>query len=204
MANYTAIADVGDTLVELLRDDMDDIVDRSEIALRSPDGVSTGGNVRLTVFLYDVSVNAHVRNDERPSIDGTTDGGHPLVLDLHYLLTAHPAKSNQGGGGGGGPPQTTDQHSVLGGAMRTLHDNSIVEGSRLQGSLDDELQLSIEPEPTDATVNIWSTFDEEPYRPSVSYLVTPVVIDSTQERGVTRVVDRTVGAYAWQREDLDE
>lgn len=205
MATHTAITDVGDTIVELLRDNMESVVDeREQIALRSPDGVSTGGDVRLTVFLYDVSVNAHTRNDERPRIDETTEAEYPLVLDLRYLLTAHPAKSNQGRGSDGGPSQTTDQHSVLGRAMQTLHDNSIVEGSRLGGSLDDERQLSIEPDPTDEAVNIWRTFDEEPYRPSVSYLVTPVVIDSTREREVTRVVDRTVGVYAWQREGLDE
>lgn len=205
MATYTAITDVGNTIVELLRDDMESVVDdREQIALRSPNGVSTGGNVRLTVFLYDVSVNAHARNDERPRIDETTEAEYPLVLDLRYLLTAHPATGNQGRGGGGAPSQTSDQHSVLGRAMQTLHDNAIVEGSRVGGSLDDELQLSIEPDPTDETVNIWSTFDGEPYRPSVSYLVTPVVIDSTREREVTRVVDRTISAYAWQQEGLDE
>jgi hypothetical protein len=205
VATYTAIADVGDTIVELLRDNMGGVVDdREQIALRSPDGVLTGGNVRLTVFLYDVSVNAHARNDERPRIDETTEAEYPLVLDLRYLLTAYPARGNQSPGGGGGPSQASDQHSVLGRAMQTLHDNSIVEGSRLEGSLDDELQLSIEPDPRDEVMNIWSTFSEEPFRPSVSYLATPVVIDSTREREVTRVVERTVGTYAWQQEGLDE
>jgi hypothetical protein len=205
VATYTAITDVGDTIVELLRDNMGDVVDdREQIVLGSPDGVSTGGNVRLTVFLYDVSENTHARNDERPRIDETTEAEYPLVLDLRYLLTAYPAKDNQSPGGGDGPSQTPDQHSVLGRAMQTLHDNSIVEGSRLEGSLDDELQLSIEPVSGDEVMNIWSTFSGEPFRPSVSYLATPVVIDSTREREISRIVERTVGAYAWRQEGLDE
>lgn len=193
MAEYAAIGDVGQTLVALLQDRMADLIDRDEVALASPDAVGQGNDWRLTLYLYRVAENGHLKNAEphgRPP-DPTTTPGDPLVLDLHYLLTAHPSKS-----GSDGTAKTTEQHSVLGRAMQVLQDHAILRGSDLKGSLGDEaLHLSIQPESMDAVMNMWSTFPEEPFRPSVSYLVTPVVIDSRREQPVQRVVERRLEEY---------
>lgn len=202
MADYAAIADTGETLVELLRDRMGGLIDPDEVALASPENVGGGNDWRLTLYLYRVSENGHLPEADPGTRepDPTVASGSPLVLDLHYLLTAHPSNS-----GSDGTAKTKEQHSVLGRAMQVLGDNAIVRGSDLKGSLagGEDLHLAIEPEPTDAVVNMWSTFPDEPFRPSVSYLVTPVVIESTREEPTGRVVEREVGEYSVAPEASD-
>ncbi len=83
-----AIADVGVTLVELLEDRIDRL-DRGDIALTTPGLHGERGNDwRLTLYLYDVSENDHLRGGERPVLtfspfgavdadpEGCRDGRH--------------------------------------------------------------------------------------------------------------------------------
>jgi hypothetical protein len=190
VTTYSAIADIGDTLVSLLRDRMGDLIDDSDIALASPDQVEPGDDFRLTLYLYDVTENGQLSNEPRPVPDATTQDGSPLVLDLYYLLTAHPSK----GGNDKRTTKTMEQHSVLGRAMQVLHDDAIISGSDLKGSLSggDRIHLSVDSASADRVVNIWNTFQDTPYRPSVSYVATPVIIESTREESVQRVIESDV------------
>ena len=194
MPTYAAIADVGDTLVSLLRDRMGDLITDSDIALASPEQVEPGDDFRLTLYLYDVTENGELSNEPRPAADPTTQEGPPLVLDLYYLLTAHPSK----GGNDKRTTKTMEQHSVLGRAMQVLHDDAIVSGSDLKGSLSggDRIHLSIDSASSDRVVNVWNTFQDTPYRPSVSYVATPVLIESTREEPIQRVIESDIEEYA--------
>lgn len=193
MPSYAAIAETSETLVELLRDriaERDDIVtvDRTEIALVSPARVEADSDVRLSLYLYEVTENGVMKNADRWTIDDDTQQDPPLALDLRYLLTAFPAQ-----GGNDETAITVDQHRLLGLAMQVLYDNSIVGGDDLQGSLSDadaRLHISLEPESTNDLANVWNTFGETPLYPSASYHVSPVLIDSTVERTVSRVRER--------------
>lgn len=197
MGGYGAIEDVGRTLVELLRGQMGtDLIDQDrEIALSPPDATGHGDGARLTLYLYRVSENGHLKNERRPEIDVDRYRGMPLALDLYYLLTAHPSN-----GGGDGMERTEEQHRVLGRAMQVFYDNSIIRGSDLMGSLGEQadLQVSIYPQAMDEVMSIWSTFDETPFQPSVAYLVTPVLIESTAEEDVSRIVERRLEGYSWR------
>lgn len=182
MAGTDAIADVGDTLVSLLRDA---VAENTTVALATPAEFDpdTAG---LSLFLYDVSENAHLANEREPVTDDDTRPGDPLVLELSYLLTAHPSPDDTEYDKSTG---SKDYHGELGKAMRALRDNSIVSGSALKGSLgdDDRLHVSMESRTTDQLLNVWGTFQETPYLPSVSYVVTPVIIESDREQPVSRV-----------------
>ncbi len=202
MEGHAVIEDVGRTLVALLRDRMgDDLIDQDrEIALSSPNDADPG--TRLTVYLYRVTENGQLKNAERREVGTDRYRRPPLALDLYYLLTAHPSD-----GGGDGTERTGEQHRVLGRTMQVIHDNAIIRGSELEGSVADQpaLRLSINPQGMDEIMSIWSTFDETPFRPSVAYLVTPVFIPSTEEGDATRVVERHLKEYAWtMRVDEDE
>lgn len=204
MEGYTAIEDVGRTLVALLRDRMGtDLIDQDrEIALSSPNDAGPGDGTRLTIYLYRVTQNGHLMNAQRREVDADHYRRPPLALNLYYLLTAHPSD-----GGSDGMERTEEQHRVLGRAMQVIHDNSIIRGSDLKGSLADQpdLQVSISPQDMDEVMSIWSTFDETPFQPSVAYLVTPVLIESTEEEEVSRVVERRLEEYSWRmRVDEDE
>lgn len=200
MGDHGAIADAGETLVGLLRDHMADMLnDSNQIVLASPVDEELKQNVRLTVYLYDVTRSGHARNGGVP--DGVPEADEPLGLDLKYLLTAHPGQKTSGTTT---TTETMNEHAMLGRAMQVLRDNAILRGPTLRGSLadgDEVLEVSLLSETTDTVVNIWNTFDQAPYRASVAYLVTPVTIDPREPRGGERVEHVTVDEFLRTGED---
>lgn len=202
MAGHAGIADVGLTLVELLRDRMGTSIADEEIALASPAAEGAGDDFRLTLYLYDVSRNEHLSNQRQPRADSTVRPGDALALDLHYLLTAHAKDASTD------PPTTrsTEQHTVLGKAMQVLQDNAIVRKPALAGDLtaSDEVSVSIEDIAREEIVNIWTTFSDDPYEPSVPYVVSPVVIESERTRPTARVLDAEFSEYTFQVRGGDE
>lgn len=175
------------TIVGLLRDRMVDLVDEDRIALASPVDDDLKGNVRLTVFLYDVGGAPGPTDGQQPAPSGGTRSEEPVRLELKYLLTAHPGGGN---GSATSSAKTAEEQRVLGRAIQVLGDNAIVEEPDLRGSLaagGETLRLSLLPESTDTVVNLWNTFQGEPYRPSVAYLATPVEIESRRETPIERV-----------------
>lgn len=185
MSDYMAIADVGDTLVELLRANMRDLIPADSIALVSPGEIEGKDNVRLSLFLYQVSENIYLKNQEMENMGASRLKAPPLALDLHYMLTSYPSPGIQDR-----TERTQEEHSILGRAMQVLHDNPILTGSVLKGSLsayDNELHVMVTSMSLDDMSKIWSTFKEKSFRPSVCYLVTSVKIESTLEKSITRV-----------------
>lgn len=190
MAGYSAIADAGETVVELLRNRMDEMegvinVDRDDVGLASPGEIGEN-DLRLSLYLYRVAENGQLNNVERERIDDDTYRDPPLALDLYYLLTAHPSA-----GGTDGTDRTAQQHRVLGLAMQVMRNNAVVGETDLRGSLADDRELRISPYPqsVDELTNIWATFQDAPFRPSVSYLVGPVLIDPLDTETIPPVVD---------------
>lgn len=190
MAGDSAIAEVGQTLVGILSSQMT-LLDTDEVTLASPASVGDGNDARLTLYLYRITENGDLKNVRRTG-DSDLRYGSPLVLDLHYLLTAHPSTSGNDETG-----RTSEQHSILGQAMRVLHDNAILRGSELVGSLADipeeEVRISVTPteQPSfDALVSLWGTFPDQAYQPSLSYLVSPVQVESTAELPIGRVTEK--------------
>lgn len=195
MSGHTAIADVGLTLVELLREKMGSSILDDEIVLASPGSEGAGDDFRLTLYLYDVSRNEYLSNERRPPEDPTERPGDPLALDLHYLLTAH-------GKSGSSDPATTrtqEQHTVLGRSMQILQDNAIVRTPALSGDLEagDELTVAVEDVSREEIVNIWTTFSDDPYEPSVPYVVSPVIIESERTIPTERVLDAEFSEYTF-------
>lgn len=170
----TAIADVGDALITLLRENMG--IPPDTIMLISPGEIGPNDNVRLSLFLYQVIENPYMKNQEMQKIDSSYLKYPPLTLELYYMLTAHPAS---------GIPdrteRTKEEHGILGKAMRIIYDYSILAFS------DYELRITLNPITLDDMTKIWTTFQDRPFRPSACYLVTPVSIDSTRDLSITRV-----------------
>jgi hypothetical protein len=188
--SYTAIADVGETLIHLLRNNMAGMpgYEDQNIQLSSP--ADAKDYVRLTLFLYAVVENRELENDVMQAVSQTRLNYPPMTVDLYYLLTAH------------GPinPNLTNRaivaHKFLGMAMRIFYDNGILSGSVLRGNLrereDPDLHLTKNQLSMDEINKIWEIFPETPYKESVSYLVTPVKIYSEREVDVQRVVRKQV------------
>jgi hypothetical protein len=190
IADFAVIADVGETLIELLKENMKDLITPDSIMLISPGDIEGNDNVRLSLFLYQVAENAHMKNQEMIQSGSTTLIYPPLTLDLYYMLTSHPSPGIQDR-----TERTKEEHSVLGRVMQILHDNTILKGPVLRGSLaahNEELHVTQTTLNLDDMTKIWTTFQDTIFRPSICYLVTPVKIDSTREKQVTRVVERKI------------
>lgn len=192
MSNYTAIQDAGQTLIDLLRENMGDIINPDSIMLISPGEITGNDNVRISLFLYQVLENMHLKNQEMQKIDSNKFRYPPLALDLYYMLTTYPSPQIPDR-----TERTKDEHMILGRAMQILYDNSILTGSILRGSLaenSEELYVTLSPMSIDDMTKIWTTFQGRPFKPSPCYLVTPVNIDSARpEISVPRVVSKETG-----------
>ena len=182
----TAIRDVGETLIDLLRNDPIITIPDAQIALVSPAEANASG-VRLTLFLYSIAPAAELRNELEIPGNAVDDEPVSLPLNLFYLVTAF------------SPPQdptnrSLDSHLLLGQAMRVFFDNGILTGSVLRGDLprDEELRLTLQPISVEDLTRIWSVFPETALEPSVSYLVTPARVRSDRIRGGARIVSRRI------------
>lgn len=184
------IRDVGETLVELLRSELQGLVGGERIALASPVKAQSKG-LRLTLFLYSLTPTAELRN--APPVREAPDRERrpPLPLDLYYMMTSVAPDTIQDP-----TDRSLEAHRLLGAAMRVLYDHGVLTGGVLQGVIprDTELRLTLQPITVEDLTRIWSVFADEPYRPSVNYLVTPARIDSERTLAGQRVVARQLDA----------
>jgi hypothetical protein len=191
MSDYRAIADVGETLIELLRDNLQDLIPRRQsIVMASPGEIEANDDVRLSLFLYQVLENIHLKNQEMQIRNPTTLTFPPIVLDLYYMFTSYPSGIQDI------TERTREEHSILGRAIQIINDNSVLAGSVLKGDLDVngyELHITLTPVSLDDMTKMWTTFPGKPFRSSICCLVTPVMIDSGREITVQRVMSKEAG-----------
>jgi hypothetical protein len=187
MSNYTALSNVGKTLVSLLWSSIKEdpqvnsiITTEDQISLSSPKEIGSQSSKKLSIFLYHITEFPSMRNQEMSVANPTSLSYPPLCLELHYLIT--PYTQNE-----------ESDHIILGKIMQIFLDNAILRGSILKGDLADdgeELRLVMDSLSMDDLNKMWSIFDKQ-YKLCISYRVSPVRIDSTREAKVTRVTEQT-------------
>lgn len=178
------LPDVSATLVRLLNN----ALGAGTATLGPPKAATT----RLTLFLYRIVENAYLKNDSRrvrKEVGGKlTEEEPPLVVDLHYLLTAHGLTAQ--------PDEPLKAHRALSRAMRVFYDNAILTGSDLQTTSPfgltsaDTLRITLNPISMEDITRIWTAFPDTQYEISVTYLVTPVPIQSARTLTSAPVVDQ--------------
>ncbi|MGI5911857.1 MAG: Pvc16 family protein [Syntrophomonadaceae bacterium] len=161
MASYTAIAEAGASIIEVLRDNLtpEPIPSPDMIGLCSP---AETGDIQLGLYLYSIKQNREYRRDGEPM----------LVLTLYYLLTAYSNADIQ--------QRSYDENYILGAAIQVLHENSTLGSAYLQGDLGssgEELRVDQYFLPPEEMQKIW-IFPNTPYHTSVGYMVYPVIIDT--------------------------
>jgi hypothetical protein len=172
---------------------------------------------QLNLFLYQVTPNAGWRNVALPSRgdDGERRSNPPLALDLHYVLTAYGA-------------QLLNAEILLGCAMQALHELPYLTRDNVRKALDvgvssgtplDNMlvalstsglaeqieQIKITPQTLNAEEisKLWTAF-QAPYRLTVGYLATVVLIESRKAiRPTLPVRERIVKAVPFQRPTID-
>ena len=177
MSDYSVIADLSASLVDLLRDGLQDMVPTETVALLSPADVERQ-DVRLTLFLYSVSPNPNLRSAEMSVVSPKRHQAPPLWVDLRYLLTAHGSRQTADR-----TERSLEEQRILGRAMRLLFDAPVLSGSLLKGGLAgsrESFRVVLQALALEDQTRIWATLSGAPMKPSAGYLVGPVAIDSTR------------------------
>ncbi len=137
----------------------------------------------VTLFLYDIAEEATVRNRPRPTdvVAGQlVSRKPPLGLRLMYMVTAWAGD------------RPTEQ-LLLGRVLQTLHDDSILAGTDLAGTLagtSAELRVSLAPLTLEDRARVWFAISK-PYRLSVNYELRVTNIDATSTATAPAITERT-------------
>jgi len=184
VAGYTAIADLGASVLRLLRDNMTpDPVSRPDlIGMASP---RDAGDLVLSIFLFNVKENGESRRTGMQDRGGVLQYP-PLALDLYFLITAHSNADRL--------TRSLDEQRVLGRAMQVLYDNSVIRSPYLEGSLAESgetVRISHAGMDGEGLLKLWQ-FGDLPYKLSTVYRVGPILLDSNRTKEVSRVVERHI------------
>ena len=174
MSNPLAIAAVTETLRALLEKAYEG---GTAVTTVPPLSVNQGGGLagsRLNLFLYATALNQGWRNEPNPAAvkQGET-GFPPLAVNLFYLITPYDD----------GP--SSDDHVILGKAMRVMHDNPVLDPALIQRAIPnndlanqiERIRVTPQPLSIDEMSKLWTMF-QAPYRVSAAYMATVVLIDS--------------------------
>jgi hypothetical protein len=174
VSEFTAIQGVSRTLQAILREhitnDPDPQLNGVPVDLRSPKEMRQANDTGISLWLYQVSRNEHLNNQQpiRPAVDLAPR--KPLPVNLFYLVT--PLRDIP-----------DDEQALLGRVLQTFHDHNSLRGSDLRDSLRDELdelRVTLEQLSLEELTRIWHSL-QEPYQLSVTYLVQVIRIDSAHD-----------------------
>ena len=194
MSDFRAIGGVSATLHRLLTDRMElptgVTPDRFAVTIGPPRETDEGAGAeqpRVNLFLYAISENGELKNQDLPGRgDPGSFGNPPLSLDLHYLITPFGTTTE------GEFEDERRSHYLLGSAMRVLHDHAIIDESleddtgqpildlSLRGEFE-KIKLYLDPVDLEDISSIWTAL-AEPYRMSAAYRVSVVQIESQRPR----------------------
>ncbi|NOK34664.1 DUF4255 domain-containing protein [Corallococcus exercitus] len=184
MSNYLAIATVTSALQHLILKGLQSaqwgFAYELGVTVNTPEAArpqALDSVDQINLFLYQALPNAAWRNEVLPAqVKKGEQGFPPLALDLYYLITAY--TPNDDG---------LEAHRLLGRALSVLHDHAVLSATELQAALlhadvhqqVERIRLSPHPLTVEEMSKLWGMF-QRPYRMSVAWQVSVVLIDSTR------------------------
>ncbi|MGW0630274.1 DUF4255 domain-containing protein [Streptomyces sp. NPDC002758] len=202
MSNALAVATVTATLAHVLGEALaaqgDGAVPNVKVTTVRPDMTgATGAAARgINVFLYQVTPNAAWRGDDLATrrADGTAVTAPQQALDLHYLLTFS------------GDEAELEPQRLLGTAVSTLNARPVLSRQVVREAIEravnapspqaylrfsdladqiDVVRLTMLPLNLEELSRLWSTFFQVPYRLSVTYQGTVVLLSQEVPRSTS-------------------
>lgn len=189
MGDYNAIYEAGQSLVELLRQEM------TPLPISSPEAIGLctpqePEDFQLTVWIY----NIEEHNDSGLNAGFIADPNNmqqeryaPLQLRCHALLSAHSKAPLT--------TRLTDEYRIIGRALQIVRDNPSIPAGNLVGSLANggtAVQLQYAKLNNDELGKIWNNANKS-IKPSFGLYLSPVTIESNRIRPVgTRVISTRV------------
>jgi hypothetical protein len=154
-----------------------------DIVLDSPGELEPIPDDGLSLFLYKLSENPSLKNQDfvqERYVNPLSLRNPPLVLDLFYLIIPF--------------GNSESRQIILEKVMQLFHDYPILDRTLLSDDLvstgNHELKILLNEITIDDLNKIWSLFPNKPYRLSVSYMITPLMIPSSIERAISRVITK--------------
>jgi hypothetical protein len=210
MSDYKAIRGVSSSLRTLLKDRMESPV---PVLLAPPDvAQASNDGKRLNLYLYQVTQNRYLENQEIPGTGHPADyGTPPLSLDLYYLLTSY-------GDSDTGADADLEAQEVLGDAMRVLHDFPVItpdlhqadDAARpliLDSTLVDDferIKVTLQPLTIDHLSKLWSAIPAPGFRRAAGYQASVVQIESRKPRRIASPVQtRRLHVAVSRRPEID-
>ncbi len=172
MSASTAIGMVSASLRNLLVGEMH-LSPAPDVTVLAPD--ESGSNRRINLFLYKLTENPYLKNQDFSVRAGTPNQlvPPPLSLSLYYLLTSYAPNDPLTG--------NAIAHQILGEAMRVFYENPVVPATYLDPGLTsarERLQIASDKLDPEELSFIWTTFSQ-PFRLSVMYEVSTVQLDQS-------------------------
>ncbi|GAA1415624.1 DUF4255 domain-containing protein [Kitasatospora putterlickiae] len=198
MSNHLAIATVSEALRLLVSRALSpDIPFAVEVGARKPP-TEPPADPAITVFLYQVTPNASLRNLDAPTraADGTLLARPTAALDLHYLISCYGEESQLVG------------QRLLGCVVRALAEQPVLSrqlieeaaaqpylaGTDLAAS-PQRVRFTPAPMDVDEMSKLWTTLFQTPYALSVVYQATAVLVEGRTDPVAGKpVLRRTVRA----------
>jgi Pvc16 N-terminal domain len=197
MSNYLAIATVTAALRQLITDAVTADVPGADVKVSH---VRPGGDAPKTpgtgvnIFLYAVTPNAALRNDDIPTrrSDGQVVKRPQAALDLHYLFTFY------------GDDGLLETQRLLGSVVRTLHAAPTIPRKKLAevtlgqavlsnsdlGAAEQAVRLTPVHLSLEELSKLWSVLFQTPYALSAAYQASLVLIEGTDALRPTLPVRR--------------
>lgn len=199
MSNFLAIATVTEVLSQLIHSAAENALGKQVTVNKSrpedPVGLDT---VSVHVYLYQVTPNAALRNDDLPSrsSDGRVQQKPQAALDLHYLIVFY------------GDDAELEPQRMLGAVVRDLHARSVLTREQIRNGISginylagtdlaDAIELvKLTPIPftLEESSKLWSILLQTKHALSIAYQGSVVLIESLEtpqqalpvsDRGVT-------------------
>jgi len=193
MSNALAIATVTTALAQIVRTAVQSVLPGSDVLTERPDSAPLG-QPRARLFLYQVSPNGSLRNNDLPTraSNGNVVKRPTTALDLHYLLAFY------------GNENDLEPQRMLGAAVRDLHAKPVLMRQMIADAIASEAFLA-DSNLADAVEQVkftplgfsleelsklWSVFFQAPYALSIAYQGTVVLIESEENAQATLPVLR--------------
>jgi hypothetical protein len=175
MADYSIIADFGNEIVKLMRDNLcPELVQNPESILLCPPFEK--GEYLLGIHLYDIQTDGYYPQNEMVNIGEKQQRFPPMPVTLFYMFTVNTTTNIAS--------KSIVEQRILCRVMQVLHDNSVFEISDIQpGAETSDEAISLSPHflTYEDKSRIWSNSGSgSTSKLALYYKAAPILIDSTR------------------------
>lgn len=182
--------DVTFLLRSLIQNNITELKNETAVILDSPGDIAAPSSQdQLSLFLYQISENPFLKNQDLIQTGPNKVQSPPLALDLFYLLTPYAKKREE-------------EQRILTKLMKLFYDHGILYpisfptlGDELLESGNTELRVIMNTIGLDQLNLLWGMFPNKAFRIGLSYIVTPLRIPSGREIQTQRVISEEIDFF---------